>query len=74
MSTANCVGIVGTQKLYARCPYCGCIHQHGAEDGAKLGDIGTRLSHCIRNSKSYYLRCVGIVPKALLSKALKVLR
>jgi hypothetical protein len=60
-------------KLYVKCPYCHEIHKHGAEAGAVLGNLGWRMSHCNRNSKLYFLHCVGIVPQKCLVKSLKTL-
>lgn len=71
---ANCVCLSESPKLYARCPYCGEIHQHGSEVGILIGSVGWRFSHCKSNKRMYYLEIVNIVPKKYLPSALKTLR
>lgn len=70
---ANAICTRESPKLYAKCPYCHEIHKHGAEAGAVLGNHGWRMSHCLHNSKSYFVNCVTIVPKKYLLSALKTL-
>lgn len=71
---ANCICLSESPKLYARCPYCDEIHQHGSEAGIILGKVGWRLSHCESNKRMYYLQIVGISPRKNLKQALRTLR
>lgn len=44
-----------TNMLYVMCPFCNHTHKHGDPDIVGKTSFGTRLSHCLKNKKTYNL-------------------